>query len=140
MADEENKAAVRRFFQVVWNDGNVAEAASFLAPKFVSHNSFGISLVGPEEYGQAVLAYRSAFPDLVTTVEDALADGDRVAVRGTDRGTHLGTFMGYPPTGRSVTTTWIEIFRLEAGKAVEGWVETDVKRLLDQLAESPPTS
>jgi steroid delta-isomerase-like uncharacterized protein len=133
MPEDDTKAAVRRFFQDVWNDGNVAEAARFLAPEFVSHNGFGVSIVGPEEYGRAVLAYRTAFPDLVTTVEDALADADRVAVRGTDRGTHLGTFMGYPPSGRYVTTTWIEIFRLEGGKAVEGWVETDVKHLLDQL-------
>ena len=136
MADPEKTLAVRRFFQDVWNDGNVAEAASFLAPGFVSHNSLGVSVVGPEQYAQAVLAYRTAFPDLVTTVEDALADADRVAVRGTDRGTHLGTFMGYPPTGRLVTTTWIEIFRLEGGKAVEGWVESDVKHLLDQLAKN----
>jgi steroid delta-isomerase-like uncharacterized protein len=137
MPDQDSKAAARRFFQNVWNEGNVAEAANFLAPDFVSHNSFGVSIVGPEEYGQAVLAYRSAFPDLVTTVEDALGDADRVAVRGTDRGTHLGTFMGHPPTGRFVTTSWIEIFRLEEGKAVEGWVETDVKHLLDQLASTP---
>jgi steroid delta-isomerase-like uncharacterized protein len=135
MSADDNKTAVRRFFQDVWNDGNVAEAANFLAPGFISHNSFGVSLGGPEEYGQAVLAYRRGFPDLVTTVEDVLADADRVAVRGTDRGTHRGMFMGYPPTGRFVTTTWIEIFRLEDGKAVEGWVEADVKRLLDQLAE-----
>ena len=137
MPQDEQKAAARRFFQDVWNDGNVEEAASFLAPDFVSHNSFGLSIVGPEQYGQGVLGYRTAFPDLVTTVEDVLAEGDRVAVRGTDRGTHLGTFMGYPPTGRCVTTTWIEIFRLEGGKAVEGWVETDVKQLQDQLADNP---
>jgi predicted ester cyclase len=135
MPDEDNKSAVRRFFQKVWNDGNVAEAASFLAPDFVSHNSFGVSAVGPQQYGQAVLGYRAAFPDLVTTVEDALADGNRVAVRGTDRGTHRGEFMGYQPTGRFVTTTWIEIFRFEAGMAVEGWVETNVKQLLDQLVD-----
>jgi len=137
MADDETAAAVRRFFEDVWNGGKVAEAASFLAPDFVSHNSFRVSILGPEQYGQAVLAYRTAFPDLVTTVEDVLVDADRVAVRGTDRGSHLGTFMGYPPSGRLVTTTWIEIFRLEAGKAVEGWVETDVKQLLDQLAVNP---
>ena len=109
MPEDEKKAAVRRFFQDVWTDGDVGEAASFLAPDFVSHNSFGVSVVGPEQYGQAVLAYRAAFPDLVTTVEDVLADVDRVAVRGTDRGTHLGTFIGFLPTGRFVTTTWIEI-------------------------------
>ena len=53
------------------------------------------------------------------------------------RGTDRGTFMGYPPTGRSVTATWIEIFRLKEGKAVEGWVETDVRQLFDQLADEP---
>jgi steroid delta-isomerase-like uncharacterized protein len=136
MPDEDNKAAVRRFFQVVWTEGNVSEAASFLAPNFVSHNPFGVSVVGPEQYGEAVLSYRTAFPDLVTTVEDALADGDRVAVRGSDRGTHRGTFMGYPATGRLVTTTWMEIFRMEDGKAVEAWLEANVKQLMDQLAES----
>lgn len=94
-------------------------------------------MVGPEQYGQAVLAYRAAFPDLVTTVEDALVDADRVAVRGTDRGTHLGAFMGYPPTGRVVTTTWIEILCFDGDKAVEGWFETDGKQLLDQLGTNP---
>jgi predicted ester cyclase len=54
-------------------------------------------------------------------------------VRGVDRGTHRGTFMGYPATGRVVTATFIEIFRLEEGKAVEGWVETNVKQLIDQI-------
>ena len=136
MPDEDNKAAVRHFFAEVWNNGNVAEAAGFLAPEFVSHNPFGLPLVGPEQYGQAVLAYRRAFPDLVTTVEDVLAEADRVAVRGTDRGTHLDTFMGFPATGRFLTSTWIEIFRLEGGKAVEGWVESDTRQLMDQLAES----
>jgi predicted ester cyclase len=78
--------------------------------------------------------FRQAFPDLVTTLEDIFAVGDRVAVRGTDRATHLGEFMGRAPTGRKVTMTWIEIFRLQDGKAVEGWVETDIQRLLDQLS------
>jgi steroid delta-isomerase-like uncharacterized protein len=138
MPDEDNNnAAARRFFDEVWNSGNIAEAGNFLAPTFVSHNPFGISLVGPEQYGEAVLAYRAAFPDLVTTVEDVLTDADKVAVRGTDRGTHRGTFMGYPPTGRVVTTTWIEIFRLEAGKAVEGWLEANVQQLLGQLVSDP---
>src|SRR4051794_1795658 len=65
--------AVRRFFDEVWNRGNAAAAAEFLAPGFVSHNSFGIEVLGPDEYGQSVLAYRRAFPDLQTTLEDVIA-------------------------------------------------------------------
>jgi len=132
MSDIEN--AVRRFFQRVWNEGDVEAADDFLAPEFTSHNSFDVPLRGPTEYGQAVLQYRQAFPDLVTTLEDVFAVGDRVAVRGIDRATHRGEFMGYAPSGRMVTTTWIEIFRLQDGKAVEGWVETDMQRLVDQLS------
>jgi predicted ester cyclase len=82
---------------------------------------------------QHLSAYRAAFPDLVTSVEDVVAEGDRVVVRGTDRGTHQGDFMGRAASGRLVTTTWTEIFRMESGKAVEGWVETDTKGLMDQL-------
>lgn len=80
-----------------------------------------------------MIAYRAAFPVLVTSVEDLIAEGDRVVVRGTDTGIHQGEFMGHPASGRLVTGTWIEIFRIESGKAVEGWVESDTKSLMDQL-------
>jgi steroid delta-isomerase-like uncharacterized protein len=132
MSDAESKAAVR-FFEEVWNKGNVGETEAFLAPNFISHNTLGVRIVGPREYGEAVTAYRAAFPDLHTTLEDVLVDGDRVVVRGTDRGTHRGDFMGFPASGREVTTTWIEIFRMENGKAAEGWLESDSATLRDQL-------
>ena len=132
MSDVES--AVRSFFQRVWNEGDVDAAAVFLAPEFTSHNPFDVTLRGPTEYGQGVLQYRRAFPDLVTTLEDVFAVGDRVAVRGIDRATHRGEFMGHAPSGRHVTTTWIEIFRLRDGKAVEGWVEGDMRHLVDQLS------
>lgn len=132
MSDVE--AAVRQFFEEVWNEGNVTAARDFLATEFISHNTVDVTVLGPDEYGQSVLAYRQAFPDLRTTLEDVFAAGDRVAVRGIDRGTHWGDFMGRPASGRRVTSTWIEIFRLESGKAVEGWVEMDMRRLLDQLS------
>jgi steroid delta-isomerase-like uncharacterized protein len=132
MSDVET--AVRRFFQRVWNEGDVEAAADFLAPEFASHNSFGVKIFGPIEYGQSVLEYRKVFPDLVTTLEDVFASGDRVAVRGIDRATHRGEFMGHPASGRRVATTWIEIFHLQDGKAVEGWLETDMQSLVDQLS------
>lgn len=130
----EVEAAVRRFFEEVWNQGNAGAAGDFLAAEFTSHNTVDVTVLGPDEYGQSVLRYREAFPDLVTTLEDVFAAGDRVAVRGTDRATHRGEFMGRPATGRPVVSTWIEIFRIESGKAVEGWLETDFRRLLDQIS------
>ncbi len=133
MSDDELRAAARRFFDEVWNKGHVGETEVFLAPGFVSHNTVDVRIVGPREYAAAVSDYRAAFPDLHTTLEDVLVDGDRVVVRGTDRGTHHGDFMGFPASGREVTTTWIEIFRMENGKAAEGWLESDSARLRNQL-------
>lgn len=127
-------AAVCDFFEEVWNKGNVAAADHFLAADFVSHNSFGYSIVGPADYGRGVVDFRTAFPDLRTTLEDVFASGNRVAVRGRDRGTHQGDFMGLPASGRLMTATWIEIFRVESGKAVEGWLEADSRQMLAQLS------
>ena len=133
MSEEDTKAAARRFFEEGWNKGDVAEVKAFLADEFVSHNSLNFTISSSDDYFRGVVAYRAAFPDLITSVEDVIAEGDRVVVRGTDRGTHQGEFMGRAATGRVVTSTWIEIFRKESGKAVEGWVETDTKMLIDQL-------
>ena len=134
MTEHDIKAAARRFFEVGWNNGDAAEVKAFLADEFVSHNSFNITIQSSDDYCRGVADYRTAFPDLTTTVEDVIAEGDRVVVRGTDRGTQHGEFMGHAASGRFVTTTWIEIFRMESSKAVEGWVETDIKSLIDQLA------
>lgn len=128
------EANVRRFFEEVWNKGNIVSVGDFLAPQFTRHNTIDVAMLGPDEYGRAVLDYRRAFPDLTVTLEDVFASGDKVAVRGIDRGTHQGEFMGRAATGRQMTATWIEIFRIHAGKAVEGWVETDTRRLLDQIS------
>lgn len=133
MSEEDNKAAVRRFFEDGWNKGDLAQVKAFLADEFVSHNSLNITIQSSEDYSQGVVAYRVAFPDLITSVEDVIAEGDRVVARGTDRGTHQGEFLGRAASGRFVTVTWIEIFRMESGKAVEGWVESDTKTLMDQL-------
>ena len=134
MSEDDNKAAVRRFFENAWNKGDVTEVKAFLADEFVSHNSLNFTIQSSDDYCRGLVAYRAAFPDLITSVEDVIAEGDRVVVRGTDRGTHQGEFMGRAATGRFVTATWIEIFRMESGKAVEGWVEADTKMLMDQLS------
>jgi predicted ester cyclase len=130
---EENKALVRRFFDEVWNKARVELADQFIAPGYISHNYLEVEVLGPEGIKRAVLAQRTAFPDQHTTIEDLIAEGDKVVVRGTDRFTHLGEFMGYPPTGRKIVVTWIDIFRVEHGKLVEAWLEVDSRRFIEQL-------
>ena len=127
MSIEANKALLRLFLDEVYNKGNVAVADQVIAPGYVSHNELNIEVLGPEGIKKAAIMQRTAFPDLVTTIDDLIAEGDRVVVRGHDQGTHLGEFMGFPPSGRRFTITWIDIFRVEHGQLVEAWLETNVE-------------
>ena len=82
--------------------------------------------------------YRAAFPDMHLTAEDMIAEADKVVQRLTARGTHQGELMDIPPTGRQITVTAIEIFRLAEGKIAEQWVALDNLGLLQQLGVIPP--
>ena len=80
---------------------------------------------------------RSAFPDLNATIEDMVAEGDKVAIRITWKGTQKGDFMGVPPTGKSVSFGVMDIVRVAEGKCVEHWGETDFMGLMQQLGAIP---
>jgi steroid delta-isomerase-like uncharacterized protein len=86
---------------------------------------------------QTVTMFLSAFPDLHWTIEDAVAEGNKVVLRLTARGTHRGAFQGIPPTGKQVTVTGIIISRLADGKIAEEWANRDVLGLLQQLGVVP---
>lgn len=88
---------------------------------------------GREGFKQFVLMYRSAFPDMHITIEDQIAEGDKVVSRWTARGTHQGELMGIPPTGKQATVTGINIERFANGKFVEEWSNFDALGLLQQL-------
>jgi hypothetical protein len=77
---------------------------------------------------QLILAYRTAFPDLKLTLEDIFAEGEMVAFRWSARGTHLGDWLGIPPTANHVTATGITIFRIAGGKVVESWIYKQPER------------
>ena len=83
------------------------------------------------------LAIRAAFPDLTVTIDDLIAEGDKVVWRWSARGTQRGELMGIPPTGREVTLTGISIDRLAGGQIVERWGEIDNLGLLQQLGAIP---
>jgi predicted ester cyclase len=90
MSVEENKALLRRFFEEVYNKGNLAVADELVAEGYVSHNELDIQVLGPEGIKRAATMQRDAFPNLHTTIEDLIAEGNEVVVRGRDTGTHTG--------------------------------------------------
>jgi len=134
---EENKALVRRLIEEAWNKGNLAVIDELLSPDYVLH----IAAPGVPDragYKQAVSMYCTALPDLRFAIEDTVAEGDKVVIRCTIRGTHKGEYMGIAPTGRQVAMTVIAIRRIEGGRIVEEWVETDRLGLMQQMGVVPP--
>ena len=135
---EGNKAATRRSIEEIRNQGNMAVVNEIFASNYVYHEPAMGDLLGPEGLKQAVLAYRTAYPDLYFTVEDMLTEGDIVVTRWTAAGTQHGELMGIPPTGLKTTTVGINFARYQDGKAVEKWSNWDVIGLTQQLGEVTP--
>ncbi len=132
MAPDE-EAVIRRLFQEVWTEGNVAAVDALVAPSAVVYQSNLTTAPGPAAYREAVSLLHTAFPDLCISIEDLVACPGRVVVRWTLRGTHQGAFGALPPTGKAVTMTRVSIFRLAAGQVVEEWCGGDVIGLREQL-------
>lgn len=132
MSAEENKLLVRRFLEEVVNIGNLDVAGQFIAPTIHDHN-MGPEPLGLEEYKRHILAVRTTYPDFHVTIEDLIAQGDKVVARVTGCGTHLGRWWGVAPTGRQVTITGINIDRIVDGKIVEHWGEADTVSSLLQI-------
>ena len=136
MSVEDNKATARRWYEEVFNAGNMDLIHELFAPNFVDHDPVN-PLPGLEGVRQVVGMYRGAFPDLHITVEDQVAEGDKVVTRYTTRGTHQGPFMGIPPTGKHITVTGIVITRFANGQEVEEWANADYLGLLQQIGAIP---
>ncbi len=149
MSSEENKALVRRFYEEVWNRGNVTAVDELIAPNYVNHFDFPANVPVPadsplnrEALKQFIPQFRGTFPDLHIMVEFQVAEGDLVVTRMTARGTHQGeyrglTFKGNPPTGRQATWTMTDINRIRDGKIVEGWFNEDAVGRLQQIGVLP---
>jgi steroid delta-isomerase-like uncharacterized protein len=135
---ERNKALSRRADDELFNRGNLEVADAVFSADFVYHDpSGGEAYRGPEGAKRFAAMFRAAFPDLHLTVEDQVAEGDRVAYRWTARGTHRGELMGIAPTGNPVTLHGIAIARLDGGKIVEIWENFDALGLMQQLGAVP---
>jgi steroid delta-isomerase-like uncharacterized protein len=137
MATEENKAIVRRWFEEVWNQRNVAAIDALAAESFTLHHVALPSAIDLQTYKHYHPAFMAAFPDFHVEIDDIIAEGDRVAVRFTQRATHQGELMGIPPSGKQVTQPGLAIYRVEGGNLVEAWAaEPAWQQTLTDLAAS----
>lgn len=132
MSTNHNKAIVRRWVEEYWNQGNVALLEETHAADFVLHNPDG-PVHRHEGFRQFAAMLRTAFADIHVTLDDAIAEGDKVAWRYTFRGTHSGALLGIPPTGRVVTITGSVLSRFADGKWAEDWHHQDTLGMLHQL-------
>lgn len=130
---DDHKTIIRRIINDVINTGNLAQADALFAPNYVYHGAGGVELRGPDGFRQLTNTYRGAFPDIRLTIDDLIAEDDKVVVRWTARGTHRGDLAGIAPTGRAVTISGIVITRISGGKVVEEFESFDEVSLLRQL-------
>ncbi len=139
MSAEENKAVARREIQELFNHtGDLAAADEIYAPDYVGHDPTTGDIRGVESAKQFAAAYRQAFPDLEATIEDQIAEGDKVVSRFSARGTHQGETEEFgPPTGNRVETSGITIERFEGGKIAEDWTQYDALGMMQQLGLIP---
>src|SRR5829696_6224330 len=122
MSVEENKALVRREQEELWNHiGNLDAAAELFAAGEV------------EAAKQEAADFRRGFPDVISTIEDLIAEGDKVVARWRSRATHRGDYMGIPPSGKEVQFIGISVYRIEEGKIAESWTVEDQFGLMRQI-------
>ena len=135
----ENKVLCRRWFEEVWNKGREAAIDELLAADGLAYGlgERGQALRGPEPFKGFYRVFRGAFPDLHLTIDDMLAEGDKVLVRFSGTGTHQGDHLGVPATRRPVTFTGMTLVRCQDGKLVEGWNNFDLYGLLTQVGAVP---
>jgi predicted ester cyclase len=139
MSAEENKAVVRREMEELFNHtGNLDVADEIIDPNYVSYEPISSETRGIEGAKNFAATYREAFPDNENTIEDMVAEGDRVVVRFRARGTHQGETEAFgPPTGNRMEITGITIKRLSEGKIVEAWTNFDASGMMQQLGLLP---
>ena len=133
---EENKATFRRYAEEVTNRGNL-EFADEIFNRYVSHQPDGSTLErGPEDVKRYTGEFRSAFPDFRISIDEQIAEGDKVVNRITFRGTHHGEFRDMAPTGKEIEVKRINIFRFSPeGKVAESWDAYDQLRVMRQSIE-----
>ena len=137
----DNAALMRRWFEEVWNKGNLAVIDELASPNVKAQGQAEHpAQIGREQFRSFAQGIRSGFPDIHISVQETIEQDDRVAVRWTTSMTHKGPFLGIEPTGRRVTVNGITWVKIENGQIVEGWDNWDQMGLLVQLGSVPHVS
>jgi steroid delta-isomerase-like uncharacterized protein len=133
-----NKEILRRTLDDFWNQRDVSAIDELYATDYLSHDPTGLHGATLEEFKQSTARLFTAFPDFHLTIDDEIAEGDKVVKRWTVTGTHRGVFMGIPPTENYITITGINFYRIADGDIVETWWSSDALSMLQQLGVIPP--
>lgn len=135
----QNKAVFQRYIDEVWNKGKLSVVDEIFASNYINHDTANPALSSPAGIKQLVTKYRSAFPDVRLTIDDQIAEGDKVVTRYTWSGTHKGNLEGIAATGKHATGAGIVVSRISGGKIQEEWTIWDALGLMQQLGVVPPT-
>jgi steroid delta-isomerase-like uncharacterized protein len=137
----ENKALARRIIEEIWNRQKLSSADHLIAQNYMGHDPATPGTIsGIEGFKKFFNTYTSAFPDQHFTIEDLVAEGDRVVTRWSVEATHTGPLSGIPPTGKRVRVTGTTISRIENGKLAEDHIHWDALGLLRQLGVDQKSS
>jgi steroid delta-isomerase-like uncharacterized protein len=136
MSSETNKDTVRRYYEEIHNQGKTDGLKEIAMEDFVEHNPFPGHGQGLAGFHQRVEMLQIAFT-MNFTLEDIIAEGDKVVVRWTNHNVHHGPFMGFPATGKSAVASGIDIWLLRNGKLAEHWDVVDTWSVLQQLGVLP---
>jgi steroid delta-isomerase-like uncharacterized protein len=135
---QRNREVIHRFYRAV-NAKQRDEFYEIVHPDFVNHGGASGDIVGPKALVDSLDPFYAAMPDWHVSEDFVVAEGDRVASRGTISGTHSGSFMGIPPTGKKLSWSGIIIYRLDDdGKVIERWQDFDALGMLQQMGAVPP--
>ena len=132
-----NKAIVLRYAEEVWNQRNLDVLDELMTTDVINHSPIRLEL-DLETHKQVMSLYLTGFPEFHVTIDDIIAEGDKVVNRWTATGTHQGELMGVPATGNQVVWTGITVSRLADGKIVETWWSYDVLGIFQQIGVIPP--
>ena len=130
---EDNKQVVRRWFEEVWNKGRAEAIDEMFAADGVAHGLEGGELRGPADFKVFHRRFRDAFPGVEVSVDDAIAEGDKVAALCTVRGRHQGDTLGFAATEQTVEFTGMTFVRVRDGQIVEAWNNFDFMAMFQQL-------
>jgi len=128
------KTVVRRVYEEIWNQSHIERANDLFAPGYVDHDPATPNTGrGPEAFKNVFNTYHTAFPDTRFTIDEIIAEGDRVAVRWTAHGTHRGELGGVRPSGKRATVSGTGFYMVNNGRIQESWTNWDALGLMRQI-------